>query len=337
MWQTNPRLRLDVQGLDLCERYYRKVGRPKLLRCCPELEGRFAAGVVGDGSECFGFDDAISTDHDWGPSFCIWLEDDELGRFGAALQKAYESLPEDFEGRSFAYHKAQAAGRRGILGIGRFYGSYLGRATPPTANLEWLQLPEGYLATATNGRVFEDGPGTFTAIREALLAFYPEDVRRKKVAARLVSMAHSGQANFCRVMARFDTVAASAARNQFLDGAMRVIYLLNRRYAPYYKWTWRGIAGLERLSDLSEPLRLLAEAPLVTDAWLASGGDVSLQPPNTKDRCVELIERICARVVEELRVQGLSSEGSYYLEPHAYAVQGSITDPEIRRLPVMRG
>lgn len=37
---------------------------------------KIAVGLVGEGSDCFGFDDKISRDHDWGPGFAIWIPEE---------------------------------------------------------------------------------------------------------------------------------------------------------------------------------------------------------------------------------------------------------------------
>lgn len=54
-------------------------------------------------------------------------------------------------------------------------------------------VPENALSTVTNGEVFFDHYGKFTKIREELQKGYPEDIRLKKIAARLMKMAQSGQ------------------------------------------------------------------------------------------------------------------------------------------------
>ena len=59
-----------------------------------------AAGLTGSGSECFGFDDEVSRDHDFEPGFCLFLPDEETvdRRTAFLLERAYARLPKEFRG-----------------------------------------------------------------------------------------------------------------------------------------------------------------------------------------------------------------------------------------------
>ena len=73
-----------MNGLALSRSFYETIGKPALEQQFPALMSRMAIGLAGEGSECLGFDDELSRDHDWGPAFCIWLE------------KAYECITADY-------------------------------------------------------------------------------------------------------------------------------------------------------------------------------------------------------------------------------------------------
>ena len=52
-------------GLALCRDYYETIGQPTLQAQFASVWHRIAIGLVGEGSECLGFDDELSRDHDW--------------------------------------------------------------------------------------------------------------------------------------------------------------------------------------------------------------------------------------------------------------------------------
>lgn len=64
--------------------------------------------------------------------------------------------------------------------IEAFYSRFIGMEQPPKSLMRWLHLPEDKLAAVVGGAVFEDGLGEFSAIREALRKYYPEDVRNQE-------------------------------------------------------------------------------------------------------------------------------------------------------------
>ena len=198
---------------------------------------------------------------------------------------------------------------------GAFYRRFFGLDRPPETLAEWRSLPETGLAAATNGAVFEDQNGTFTAFRRALLAYYPEDLRRKKLAARCALAAQSGQYNYARCRRRGDRVAALLALAQFIDHAQAAVFLLNRRYRPYYKWAQRALEDLPLLGRTVGPLLR---------------GLAGEQEDKTGD-----IEAVSALLIGELARQGLSGGRADFLLPHAREIQAGIRDPDLRDLHLM--
>lgn len=315
-----------MKGLDLAERFYEEHGRPLIAREYPEYADRIAAGLVGEGSECFGFDDELSRDHDWGPGFCLWLTAGDYEQIGEGLQARYDTLPAVYEGFARPSIGLHAGKRTGVFEITDFYRRFVRYDHVPVTLAEWRVLPETYLATATNGRVFADPLRAFTAFRDGLLAFYPEDLRRKKIAARCATAGQSGQYNHSRSVARGEYVAAHCGLSIFVEATVSLVYLLNRRYRPFYKWMHRG---MRELPILGEPChRLLAQLY----AEPGGPGGEFVEPAHA--RRAEIVEDICALIIAELTVEGLSDSRSDFLMEHGHAVQATIENAALRDLPV---
>lgn len=331
------RRRAGMKGLELSEKYYNAYGRDMINDKFPELTGRVAAGLAGQGSECLGFDDEISTDHDYGPSFCLWLTREDYEKYGIQLQQAYDSLPKEFMGVGSRQTGIHGGGRVGALCIPDFYYGLMGLEQAPGDNREWMRLSETALCTVVNGKVFEDPLGEFSAIRQELLQFYPEDVRIKKIVARAAVMAQSGQYNYARAMKRGEKVAAQLALAEFVKSTISMVYLLNRRYTPFYKWMHHGMKDLPILSEIGDILNLLAETEPQSEAWEGAAPQDYLYTLNTNDRCVIIIEAVCNLIVQELTAQGLTESTDNFLQNHTYGMMEKIKDPYIRSLQIMEG
>ena len=67
-----------MKGLELSKRYFEEYGRPMLQKNFADVLSKLAVGLIGSGSECYGFDDDTSTDHDFEPAFCIFIPDEDI-------------------------------------------------------------------------------------------------------------------------------------------------------------------------------------------------------------------------------------------------------------------
>ena len=304
-----------MQGLEAARALYETRGRDLIHSRFPEYEGRIAVGLAGHGSECFGFDDAVSTDHDFEPGFCLWVDDETDREIGLELSRAYRELK-----TSASAHSALAEQNRGVRRISDFYRRYTGGPGAPESWQAWLYLPSHALAEASNGQVWRDDQGSFSAVRQQILTGMPEDVRKKRLAAKLITMAQAGQYNYSRCLKHGQPGSAMLAMAEFVNAACAAVFLLNRRHMPYYKWQFRAMEELDILGNMKEALEFL-----LTGENDAAGQSLKAQ----------VVEDICAQVVVELRRQKLTCGSWDYLEPHAHDLMEHIENPQIRALHVM--
>jgi hypothetical protein len=156
-------------------RFYDKYVSDMIHNRFSEYEDRIAVGIAGEGSDCFGYDDLISRDHDFGTGVCLWLSDEDMLAFGSELAEAYNKLADSCGGASLT---ARLRERRGVMSVHDYYSNILGIDCDTNHCIlcedDWLRLDHNCLATAVNGEVFRDDKGFFSAFRKYLLDYYPD-------------------------------------------------------------------------------------------------------------------------------------------------------------------
>ena len=307
-----------MNGIERAKDLFTSAGVPMLEKLFPEYLDKIACGIAGRGSECFGFDDEISRDHDFEDGFCLWITPETDAEIGFKLHRAYRELAGSFPRRESA-RSLYGSANKGVMIIDDFYRRRLGFPGAPECWQQWLYTPEYAFAEAVNGEVFRDEYGKFTEIRQKILSGIPEDVWKKKVAARAVLMAQSGQYNFARCLRHGERGAAMLALGDFVRHSASMVFLLNRRFAPYWKWALRAMKKLPRHSNIANELEEL----------LLSG--------KSDGEKIALIEKISLQIADHLRETGISSTTESYLEAHAVEINEKITSREIRELHLMDG
>ena len=184
-----------------------------------------------------------------------------------------------------------------------------------------MTTPDSCLAAATNGEVFRDDLGEFSRIRRSLLNM-PQDVRLKKLAGHLIMAAQAGQYNFKRCISHGETGGAQLAMIEFADHAMSAVFLLNRKYRPFYKWAFRAMRELEKLSELADTFEFLISSD---------------NEPVTASAKADIVEDIASMIITELQNQGLTDAICGDLEKHAYSVNDRISSTQLRTMHIMAG
>ena len=307
-----------MKGLEEARKFYEEAGAEMISRNFGDLENRIAVGLVGHGSECFGFDDQTSRDHDFETGFCIWLTKDDEEKIGFRLMRAYDKLVKSVNGERA--DRVVENGFQGVFVTGDFYRRYTGCDGAPKTWQDWLYTNSAYFAEATNGKVFCDELGEFTKIRNEILHGMPEDVRAKKIGSCALKAAQSGQYNYARCLAHGEEGAAMLALCEFVTNAIELAFLLNRKHCPYYKWALRSMDGLDKFAELKQPLEYL----------LTADNDKAGQSVKKA-----IVEDISLALANEINAQFDLGVECGFLEPYAYAIQKRIKNSDIRNLHIV--
>ena len=244
-----------MSGLAISRAYYEEIGKPMLTSEFAEYFERMAIGLFGEGSDCLGFDDAVSVDHDFGPGFAVWLSEEDYAQIGDKLQAAYDKLPKEWNGYRRT-DSAQGIGRTGVTTYTRYLERILGIDHLPQTEAEWIYVEEYALRAAVSGEMFHDPEGTFTEMLKELKNHYPAELATRKKMQEFAMYEQCGPYNYPRMVKRGDMAAANLLLAEAVEHAAKVLYLSRKVYAPHKKWLLRG---LEELSGCEKAVKVIRE------------------------------------------------------------------------------
>ncbi len=304
--------KLHPGGLELSMDFYESKAKESLFEAFPELIDRFAVGLVGEGSECFGFDDVLSTDHDFGPGFCIWLTKEDYEKYGQALCQWYETLPHNYRGFvrkpgrevktvvQSGHSLTGSEDRAGIWSMDDFFAYFTGYtfATMVPDENALLQISEESLAAMFNGRLFYDPKGMFRCRRQAFYDLFTEKIWQIKISNSLILLGKYGQYNYPRAMKRGDYVTAQMILYKYIEELLKLVHYVNHVFPPYYKWLKKSASKQKKLAVFASLANALTDFADGRTAWQSDAS-------GTSDKVVGTIEIIAKLIVEELRTEGL--------------------------------
>ncbi len=134
-----------MKGLEIARAYFEEYARPMLEEKFPDWLPFLAAGLTGSGSECFGYDDEISRDHDFEPGFCLFLPGEDVvdRRTAFLMERAYAALPREYMGLKRSLMQPVGGPRKGVLRTAEFFHARTGTDEEELTWQQWLSIPEG--------------------------------------------------------------------------------------------------------------------------------------------------------------------------------------------------
>lgn len=246
--------------VEKCRLFYEGYLKEAIHKDFGDYEDKIGVGITGYGSECFGFDDEYSYDHDCNVRLFLFVDKETLFAIGNQLQSEYENQLERFYkdynikiNASLNINKVD-----GVVETKSYYTNILELDHLPVTDEEWYSVKEEKLAMASNGVIFTNNNCQVTDIRKYLSDYYNDTVWLTRIANEMYLYSQSAQYNYSRMKLREEYVASKMSIAMGMEHCMKLVYLLNRTYAPYYKWLRKGLEKLPVLSEIGDILDTIA-------------------------------------------------------------------------------
>ena len=322
-----------LKGLTMARAYYEKFGKAVFDGLKKDMQKEaseseedcdFTIAKVGEGSDCFGFDDILSRDHDFGPGFGVFVTRKQYEQYGTRLEQAYDSMPETFRGFTKP-EPLKDMPRNGVIVLEDFYSRILNLSDEELQYLlehhtlpesTWLKVEDWQLKTVTNGEIFEGGQAVFGSIYTNLKKGYSERVWKRKLAQKLGEICQEGQYNYKRLMQRGDVYGAALILHSFEEHVVELLYLLNHVYAPHKKWMLYEAETLPLGGEILERVKQLIG--MIPDLSTYEKRDCIdwIGTTNKEDELQTTIDYIAELIVQQLLDMKLTERKDIYLEEH---------------------
>jgi len=330
-----------VSGLNLSRRFFKEVVSPLLATAFPAL--RYAAALVGPGSEVLGFDTEVSIDHDWGPRLFLFLREEDAEQGDAIGNLLSQQLPETFADFSVSFptpieprmrimtrplagpvkHRVIPITLRNFVRIQLGYD-----LTHPLLASDWLTFPPHALGELVAGEVYHDDVGELTTLRNRFM-WYPYDIWLYLLAC---GWQRIGQEEHLmpRAGSVGDELGSALISSRLVRDIMNLCFLMEKQYAPYSKWFGTAFQRLHSAKELS---------PLL---WHAQQASTWNERAGALARCYEVLARM-HNVLKMSRILPATVSSFYdrsfpviHGELFAQALVEQITDPAVQHIAKQR-
>ncbi len=327
-----------IPGLKLSEYFYNEAVQPLLSEKFPDLT--YSAARLEWGSDVLGYDTPMSMDHGWGPKLTLFLNEDDYERLHISLDEFFANhLPFTIHGIPTHFGEPLSDGGRierkedypihhmvTITTPRLFFMSTLGVDITQTIKpAVWLTIPQQRLRTVREGRIYHDGLGILTNLRQRF-DWYPVDLWRYLLANQWQRIDQEspflGRTGFVG-----DELGSRLLAGRLIADLMNLTFLMERQYAPY--WKWFGTA-----------FQQLTLAPVVTPIFQSVLDSQTWE--TREDRLTQAYLLMTEthnklNLTAEIPVEVNNFHNRPFLVPPSgsivEALLESITDPDVRALP----
>lgn len=236
-----------IPGLELSRLFFVEAVQPLLADHFPNLS--YTAARLDRGSEVLGLDTPMSMDHGWGPKLTLFLNEKDFDETRVNLYDTFaNNLPFTFHGFPTNFSGNLIDG--GQMSLKESYPiQHMVSCTTPerffkaTLHIniheemtaaDWLTFPHQRLRTIRAGQIYHDGLGSLAASRNQFY-WYPKDLWLYLMACQWQRI--SQDAPFLgRTGVVGDDLGSHLLADRLVINLMNLAFLVEREYAPYWKW-----------------------------------------------------------------------------------------------------